>query len=121
MASTPNVYTAEPAYPVLADTLLIPQSRILDKEPPINNNDWDLEEDWDAGIRPHGTGIFRFGAVIGFSRLRTRSKETDEYIGQVGAFSLPSCIWCVLKKKKKKTSDPPSPSNKTPSNTISIV
>lgn len=88
MTTASNVYTDEPAYPVLAHTLLTPESKNqlqghtqLDTS---NQNDWNLKEDWDAGIRSSGTGIFRCGTVIGFSRLRNRSKENDEYVGQVG-------------------------------------
>lgn len=88
MPTISNVYTEEPAYPVLAHTLLTPKTKAQDPSHPdfgpSNQNDWNLKEDWDAGIHSSGTGIFRCGTVIGFSRLRNRSKENDEYVGQVG-------------------------------------
>jgi hypothetical protein len=89
MASAPSVYTAEPAYPILAHSLLTrPESKITDTPNPVHeaeqNDDWNLKEDWVTGIQTNNSGVFRCGAVIGFSRLRSRSKDTDEYIGQVG-------------------------------------
>jgi hypothetical protein len=88
MASTPGVYAAEPAYPVLAHSLLTrPEPKVTEAGDPLseadNNHDWNLKNDWDTGIQADNSGIFRCGAVIGFSRLRSRSKDTDEYIGQV--------------------------------------
>ncbi|KAJ6115507.1 hypothetical protein N7523_005924 [Penicillium sp. IBT 18751x] len=91
MANARNAYSAEPAHPVLASSLLA-QSRlgrtqttrsIQDTE----TTDWNLKKDWDIGIQA-STSIFRCGAVIGFSRLRARNKDNDEYIAQVWMGSL---------------------------------
>lgn len=87
MATAPNVYSAEPAYPVLASSLLAqPESRTTDAArsalDTTDTNDWSLKEDWNAGIQT-SAGTFRCGTVIGFSRLRNRSKDNDEYIAQV--------------------------------------
>lgn len=89
MASAPSVYTAEPAYPILAHSLLTkPEAKITATRNPVHdagqNDDWNLKDDWVTGIQASNSAIFRCGAVIGFSRLRSRSKDTDEYIGQVG-------------------------------------
>lgn len=89
MVSAPSVYAAEPAYPILAHSLLTKrESRITDTGNSVHNagqnDDWNLKDDWVTGIRINNPGIFRCGAVVGFSRLRSRSKDTDEYIGQVG-------------------------------------
>ena len=88
MASAPSVYAAEPAYPVLAHSLLTrPEPKVAEAGDPLsevdNSHDWNLKNDWDTGIQADNSGIFRCGAVIGFSRLRSRSKDTDDYIGQV--------------------------------------
>lgn len=100
MATAPNVYTAEPASPVLAHSLLTPGSRTLDpghtNSDTSNHTDWNLKEDWDTGIRSSDTGIFRCGTIIGFSRLRNRSKENDEYIGQVGVLSASAMLGLVV-------------------------
>ncbi|KAJ5684147.1 uncharacterized protein N7477_000492 [Penicillium maclennaniae] len=86
MANACNAYSAEPAHPVLASSLLA-QSRwrrtqttrsVQDTE----TTDWNLKKDWDIGIQA-STSIFRCGAVIGFSRLRARNKNNDEYIAQI--------------------------------------
>lgn len=87
MATAPNVYSAEPAHPVLASSLLTqPKPRTNDTTRSVHEtteiDDWNLKDDWDAGIQS-SAGTFRCGTVIGFSRLRNRSKENDEYIAQV--------------------------------------
>ncbi|KAF3387208.1 hypothetical protein F1880_000175 [Penicillium rolfsii] len=92
---SPSVYAAEPAYPVLAHSLLAKaESRITDTGDSANESvqthDWNLKDDWDAGIRPNNSGIFQCGAVIGFSRLRSQSKDPDEYVGQIPRFLLTS-------------------------------
>jgi hypothetical protein len=87
MASAMSVYSAEPAFPVLADSLLR-QSESSTKEPapqsniPVANNDWNLKDDLKKGIQTDSKGVFRCGTVLGFSRLRGRSDETHEYIGE---------------------------------------
>jgi hypothetical protein len=87
MASAQNIYSADPAFPVLADSLLR-QSESKTEESALphdttHNSDWGLNEDWKKGIQPAREAVFRCGVVLGFSRLRTRSRESDEYIGQV--------------------------------------
>ncbi|KAJ5887869.1 hypothetical protein N7495_007910 [Penicillium taxi] len=81
-------HAKDSAYPVLAVNLV----RCLESEPSAvisnnhNNDDSNLQEDWNLGIKYSTTGIFRQGCVIGFSRLRSREKNSDEYVGQVGFF-----------------------------------
>jgi hypothetical protein len=88
MSSTPNVYSAEPALPVLADSLLRQSSSSTNDPTPQSNtlaanSDWNLKDDWKKGIQRDNKSVFRCGAVLGFSRLRGRSDETHEYIGEV--------------------------------------
>lgn len=87
MANAPNIYSAEPAFPVLADSLLQRSESTENAAPPSNEttakNDWNLKNDWKQGIRSSKEAIFRCGVVVGFSRLRMRSNESYEYIGQV--------------------------------------
>ncbi|KAK4871329.1 hypothetical protein LT330_000566 [Penicillium expansum] len=49
--------------------------------------DWNLKNDWKHGIQSSEAAVFRCGVVLGLSRLRMRSNESNEYIGQV-----PRCI-----------------------------
>lgn len=88
MSSNPSVYAAEPAYPILAHTLLqAPSTDLTDSEESnydvTSERSWNLKDDWEKGIQNNIAGVFRCGTVIGFSRLRSRSKDTDEYVGQV--------------------------------------
>lgn len=85
MSSASNVYSAQPAVPVLADTLLGESESTgtgdpQDREP---NSDWSLKEDWLRGIQSTKKAVFRNGVVLGFSRLRMRSMESNDYITQV--------------------------------------
>lgn len=86
MASS-NVYAVEPALPVLAHSLLDQTSRSSNKEQPTGelktDSTWNLQEDWSEGIQASGSRIFRYGTVIGFSRLRTRANNNDEYVAEV--------------------------------------
>ena len=86
MASASNIYAADPAFPTLAHTLLTDtDSKVEDAEHASSdavNDDWNLQEDWNAGIQSKSK-IFRSGTVIGFSRLRMNSHDSNEYIGQV--------------------------------------
>jgi hypothetical protein len=85
MASAPNIYSAEPAFPVLADSLLRQTESTENAAPHSNDtkNDWNLKNDWKQGIQSSDEAVFRCGVVLGFSRLRMRSSESNEYIGQV--------------------------------------
>ena len=88
MDYAPNVYSADPAFPVLADSLLQQAESRTEASAPLSydtthNSDWSLHEDWKKGIQSTREVIFRCGVVLGFSRLRMRSRESNEYIGQV--------------------------------------
>ena len=88
MASTLDVYSAEPAFPVLADSLLrqpeSTENAALPSNETTEKNDWNLKSDWKQGIQPPKEGgVFRCGVVLGFSRLRMRSNDSNEYIGEV--------------------------------------
>lgn len=88
MTLAPNVYSAEPADPILAHSLLSPPYREL-IEPrgssPVtaDDNDCSLEKQWEEGVRSSQSTVFRCGTIIGFSRLRTRDKDSDNYVSQV--------------------------------------
>ncbi|KAI2792726.1 hypothetical protein POX_b02768 [Penicillium oxalicum] len=95
MSSNPSVYAAEPAYPILAHTLLqAPSTDLTDSEESnydvTSERSWNLKDDWEKGIQNNIAGVFRCGTVIGFSRLRSRSKDTDEYVGQIPRYLLTS-------------------------------
>ncbi|KAJ5918431.1 hypothetical protein N7466_010423 [Penicillium verhagenii] len=87
---TCNIYSAEPAHPVLAHSLLSePRPTTIDQ--PIHGpttNDWDLKDDWTTGLGVSKDGVFRSGTIIGFSRLRNRSSDSDEYVGQLPRYLL---------------------------------
>ncbi|KAJ5835067.1 hypothetical protein N7447_001093 [Penicillium robsamsonii] len=90
MASAPNVYSAEPAFPILADSLLRPES--TENAAPSNEttakNNWNLKNDWKQGIQSSEEAVFRGGVVLGFSRLQMKSSESNEYIGQIPRYIL---------------------------------
>lgn len=96
-----NIHSAEPAYPVLAHSLLQqPPNRVITPEQRIQGStisEWDLHDDLTTGIKACSSGIFRCGSVVGFSRLRMRSSDNDEYIGEVRirwlqVYSPPICV-----------------------------
>ncbi|CAI7678711.1 unnamed protein product [Penicillium pancosmium] len=86
MALASNAYSAEPAFPILADSLLpqphSPTSPSGVLHPSADNNDWGLKRHWDEGIQSSQSTIFKCGTIIGFSRLRSRDKNNDDYIAQ---------------------------------------
>ncbi|KAJ5960466.1 uncharacterized protein N7479_007616 [Penicillium vulpinum] len=92
MANKLNVYSAEPALPVLADSLLRPSGPTENTAPRSNQttakNDWNLKNDWKQGIQSSQEAVFRCGVILGFSRLRMRSSESNEYIGQIPRYIL---------------------------------
>ncbi|KAF4760408.1 hypothetical protein HAV15_005626 [Penicillium sp. str.  len=92
MAIAPNIYSAEPAFPVLADSLLRRSESTENAAPPSDEtaakNDWNLKNDWKQGIQSSKEAVFRCGVVLGFSRLRMRSNESYEYIGQIPRYIL---------------------------------
>ncbi|KAJ6187778.1 hypothetical protein N7519_002686 [Penicillium mononematosum] len=51
-------------------------------------NDWNLKNDWKQGIQSSNEAVFRCGVVLGFSRLRMRSNESNEYIAQIPRYLL---------------------------------
>ncbi|KAJ5609113.1 hypothetical protein N7528_009680 [Penicillium herquei] len=81
MNSSSSIYAAEPAHPILAHSLLgHPTPRVINPEHSVQEstkNDWKLDEDWNKGIQLLDSGVFRCGSVIGFSRLRARSGDTE--------------------------------------------
>ncbi|KAJ5384463.1 hypothetical protein N7517_002374 [Penicillium concentricum] len=90
MASAPNVYSAEPAFPILADSLLLPESR-ENAAPPNETtakNSWNLKNDWKQGIQSSKEGVFRCGVVLGFSRLQMKRNDSNEYLGQIPRYIL---------------------------------
>ncbi|KAJ5293842.1 hypothetical protein N7508_008663 [Penicillium antarcticum] len=108
MTSNTSVYAAEPALPVLADSLLH-QSESSTKEPapqaniPAANNDWNLRDDWKRGIQKDNKSVFRCGTVLGFSRLRGRSDETHEYIGEIPRYLLIAHLRNITQHKEPST------------------
>ncbi|KAJ5105828.1 hypothetical protein NUU61_003175 [Penicillium alfredii] len=97
MASVPNVYSAEPALPVLAHSLLTEKNGAAAEtsQPSDEPTNWSLKADWERGIRSSNDSIFRCGAVVGFSRLRS-SKDSNEYIGQIPRYLLTTHLRKVL-------------------------
>lgn len=90
MSSARNVYSAEPALPILAHSLLsqaVPepgnQSLQAGTEPTspqvtgIPLDTWNLKHDIHRGIRSSGSTVFQCGRVIGFSRLRKKGEDDD--------------------------------------------
>ncbi|OQE15562.1 hypothetical protein PENFLA_c031G05200 [Penicillium flavigenum] len=51
-------------------------------------NGWNLKNDWKQGIQSSNEAVFRCGVVLGISRLRMRSNESNEYIGQIPRYLL---------------------------------
>lgn len=90
MASVHSIYAADPAYPILACSLLTePESIAKNYEyvssREVNPEDWSLQTDWTAGLQSAKTNVFHSGKVIGFSRLRNKSNDSNEYITQVSS------------------------------------
>lgn len=86
MSSASNIYSADPALPVLADGLLRqpkPTETDTTSHNPKPRYNWDLKDDWLRGVRSSKQAVFRSGVVLGFSRLQGRSNESNEYIAQV--------------------------------------
>lgn len=89
MQSAGNIYSAEPAVPILAHSLLTkplePGNQDLQavsepassKEEPAASDAWNLKYDIDRGIRTSGHTVFRCGKVVGFSRLREKGNDDD--------------------------------------------
>ncbi|PKX92223.1 uncharacterized protein P174DRAFT_506173 [Aspergillus novofumigatus IBT 16806] len=107
MSSSGNAYAAEPAYPILAHTLLSSHTttaRIPEQpDEPEQSSIWKLRKDIEEAFEGPSS-VFRCGRVIGFSKLKQRAQEDDDHdlIGQ-----LPRCL---LAKHLRNT--PPSPQPK---------
>ncbi|PYH74892.1 uncharacterized protein BO88DRAFT_483880 [Aspergillus vadensis CBS 113365] len=81
---------AEPAPPVLAHTMLPSGSSAETKHQQDQQHSaeqsWNLSDDVQKGLQDSPDSVFKYGIVIGFSRLRDAHKETsdeDEYIGRL--------------------------------------
>jgi hypothetical protein len=85
-----NVYSAEPAFPALAYSLLSqsasePAGRDLQSESePAPSQDeaaasgaWNLKHDIDRGVLSSRHTVFRCGKVTGFSKPRKKSDDDD--------------------------------------------
>lgn len=88
MSSSGNAYDAEPAFPILAHTLLSSHTtRSMIPEKPIEPDQsaiWNLRKDIEEAFeRP--SSVFRYGRVIGLSKLKNRAQEENDhdFIGQV--------------------------------------
>ncbi|PYH91841.1 hypothetical protein BO71DRAFT_401017 [Aspergillus ellipticus CBS 707.79] len=97
--STPHAYTAEPAIPTLAHSL-IPHSQTAREtpwsaessqpsHPHYDTKSWNLKDEIEKGFQD-GSGIFQTGTVMGFSKLRNmnmnmnnENNQDDVDIGQV--------------------------------------
>ncbi|KAG2412109.1 hypothetical protein HFD88_009665 [Aspergillus terreus] len=82
MLSNHNPYASEPAFPVLAHSLL-PQTHtsLTSEDNGEQTTAWDLRPDIDRGFHSPSTSVFRYGTIIGFSHLRSRNPSnnvTDE-------------------------------------------
>lgn len=100
MSSSTNFYSSEPAFPVLAYSLLsqsMPRTgnQVLQMEPASKLSEadgnrscsWDLKRDLKKGFQCSMDTVFRCGAVVGLSSLRERVRRDDgESVGQVRSF-----------------------------------
>ena len=89
MPSAGNIYSAEPAVPILASSLLSkplePRNENLQAacEPASSQAEttvsdaWNLKGDIDSGIRSSGHTVFRCGKVVGLSRLKRKGNDDD--------------------------------------------
>ncbi|KAL5357658.1 hypothetical protein BJX96DRAFT_22995 [Aspergillus floccosus] len=87
MLSNHDPYASEPAFPVLAHSLLPQTHTSLTSE----HNDeqttrWDLRPDIDRGFHSASISVFRYGTLIGFSHLRSKNRSnnvTDEFTAEL--------------------------------------
>ncbi|KAJ5155795.1 hypothetical protein N7492_008598 [Penicillium capsulatum] len=90
MASVSNIYTADPAYPTLACSLLTGHDASgYSEHTPTREaipDEWNLQADWHAGVQSAKTNVFHSGKVIGFSRLKAKENYSNEYIAQIPRF-----------------------------------
>lgn len=97
MSTAGTTYASEPAFPLLAHSLLSrPGSAEEDQDqtesdPALPQDgltpsaSWSLKYDIDRGIVSSGntSSVFRCGTVIGFSRLRKKGTDDHQHITQV--------------------------------------
>ncbi|GFF70943.1 hypothetical protein IFM62136_07962 [Aspergillus lentulus] len=106
MSSSGNAYAAEPAYPILAHTLLSSHtttSRIPEQpEESDQSSIWNLRKDIEEAFEGPSS-VFRCGRVIGFSKLKKRVQEDDDqdFIGQLPRY--------LLAKHLRNTPSSPQP------------
>ncbi|GIK01629.1 hypothetical protein Aspvir_005667 [Aspergillus viridinutans] len=107
MSSSGNAYAAEPAFPILAHTLLSSHttaSTIPEQQPdePDQSSIWNLRKDIDEAFEDPSS-VFRCGRVIGFSKLKKRAQEDDDHdlIGQLPRY--------LLAKHLRNTTPSPQP------------
>lgn len=92
MSSSGNAYAAEPAFPILAHTLLSSRTTtsMIPEQPdePDQSAIWNLRKDIEEAFEGPSS-VFRYGRVIGFSKLKNRAQEEDDhdFIGQVRCIS----------------------------------
>lgn len=89
MPSSTGVYRSEPAFPILAHSMLTPSFPSMstgNQSQPSHDgaNSWNLRSYLEKGIECSTDSVVRTGTVIGLSRVRTRNRDDDsESIGQV--------------------------------------
>jgi hypothetical protein len=92
MSSSDNAYAAEPAFPILAHTLLSSHTTTpsISEQPdePDQSFVWNLRNDIDEAFKGPSS-VFRCGRVIGISKLKRRAQEDDDhdFICQVSGIS----------------------------------
>ncbi|KAF7121909.1 hypothetical protein CNMCM5793_009463 [Aspergillus hiratsukae] len=93
MSSSGNAYAAEPAFPILAHTLLSSRTTasMIPEQPdePDQSAIWNLRKDIEEAFEGPSS-VFRYGRVIGFSKLKNRAQEEDDhdFIGQLPRYLL---------------------------------
>jgi hypothetical protein len=87
-AAISNIYSAKPAFPVLASSLLPSrQDRVQYQRKEDGEEDrgrqttWDLMEHLEQGL--DGNRLFRTGITVGFSYLKECQAQCKERVGEV--------------------------------------
>lgn len=95
MPGASDIYAAEPAFPVLAHSLLsqsVPQPGMQDpRSRPADGEAWDLRCDINRGIQCSRHGLFNCGKIIGVSKLRMRGAD-DSHSGVEKVQHLPNHV-----------------------------
>ncbi|GIJ87813.1 hypothetical protein Asppvi_006726 [Aspergillus pseudoviridinutans] len=106
MSSSGNAYAAEPAYPILAHTLLSSHStasRVSEQpDEPDQSAIWNLRRDIEEAFEGPSS-VFRCGKIIGFSKLKKTAQEGDDHdlLGQLPRY--------LLAKHLRNTTPSPQP------------